>query len=74
MVCVTCQTKDIAGKDCAVCWCGIDLCSECVEAHIDTCEWAKAMRYKPAKKKKKKEPLPRIGQQSRHYSRRAETA
>lgn len=69
MECVACHTTEVTGATCQVCWCGIDLCPGCVDGHVEKCEWARAMKYKPAKKKQKKEPFPKIGRQSSHYGR-----
>ena len=66
MTCTICSTEHThpKGEEMQVCWCRIDICSDCVEAHIASCKWAKAMEYKPPEKQMKAKKFPRIGQRA----------
>lgn len=76
MTCSVCKTPDLspANERVVVCWCGIDLCAECVDAHGKQCEWFMAMKVKPEKKQAKKRPFPKIGHRSSVLTRRAQRA
>lgn len=66
MTCANCKTEHLnpKGEEMQVCWCRIDFCVRCIEAHAVACKWALSMDYKPLDKKKKAKKLPRIGHQS----------
>lgn len=70
MTCQDCKADNVSPKEngMIVCWCGLDLCAGCVEAHLKGCEWALANKVKPEKKTKVK-PLPKVGR-SKHMRQR----
>lgn len=62
MTCQTCK-KDglpVGERGCQVCWCGIDICADCLDEHGKECEWMQRMRVKP-EKQKPRATLPVIG-------------
>lgn len=67
MICSACKTDGIraVNEGIQVCWCGVDLCLACIEAHGSQCEWYRAMKLKPMERTKKKEPFPKIGKLSK---------
>jgi len=47
MRCIVCKMEERAPNvQVSVCWCGVDLCTGCLDRHGRGCRWWQAMRIK----------------------------